>query len=287
MSSDDDWMNWYHRQPKCPHPFGGIGGGQCVVRCPWEKKFQLRQDQGGGYTCVYRPDDQFKYSLTPVAATIFRGWSLEELKASNPQATTDFTAELDRVQKEEALVYGNIDKQQKINDAFKDLQKAENVRDQSPSAYQSARTAYYTLVKGADWINEERQRVSAAEVAPEVQKYRDSVNAVNIRRQEQQKMIDVVNGLKDKVLSLKDDFKYSVNTFGDQLEKVKIQLNMENRSREKERDTTWSWVDLILNVLLVGVLVYAVYTFARGYFFRRPVVPTTTIRIPTYTGQTV
>jgi hypothetical protein len=286
MSSDDDWMNWYHRQPKCPHPFGGIGGGQCVVRCPWEKKFQLSRDQGGGYTCVYRPDDQFKYSLTPVAATIFRGWSLEELKASNPQATTDFTAELDRVQKEEALVYGNIDKQQKINDAFKDLQKAENVRDQSPSAYQSARTAYYTLVKGADWINEERQRVSAAEVAPEVQKYRDSVDAANVRTQEQEKTIDVINGLKDKVLSLKDDFKYSVNTFGDQLEKVKVQLNMENRSREKERDNTWTWVDLILNVLLVGVLVYAVYTFIRRHFLQNRVVPATTIRIPTYTGQT-
>ena len=285
MSDDDDWINLYHRQPKCPHPFGGIGGGQCVVRCPWDKKFQLRQDQGGSFSCVYRPDEQFKYSLTPVAATIFKGWSLEELKASNPQAATDFIAELDRVQKEEAVVYGNIDKEQKINDAFKDLQKAENVRDQSPSAYQSARTAYYTLVKGATWINEERQRVSNAEVAPEVQKYRDSVNAVNLRTQEQQKTIDVVNGIKDKVLSLKDDFKYSVNTFDDQLEKVKTQLNMENRSREKEVETTWTWVNLILNVLLVAVLLYAVYTFVRRYFLTRHTMgPTTTVRIPTYTG---
>ena len=128
--------------------------------------------------------------------------------------------------------------------------------------------------------------MSAAEVAPEVQKYRDSVDAANVRTQEQQKTIDVINGLKDKVLSLKDDFKYSVNTFGDQLEKVKVQLNMENRSREKERDNTWTWVDLILNVLLVGVLVYAVYTFIRRHFLQNRVVPATTIRIPTYTGQT-
>lgn len=283
----DDWMDWYHRQPKCPHPFGGVGGGQCVVRCPWNKKFDFGQDTNGGYSCIYRPDPEFKYSLTPVAATIFKGWTLDELKAANPQASTDFTAELDRVDKEFAVVYGNIDKQKKINDAFKDLQKAENVRDQSPSAYQSARTAYYTLVKGEGWINEERERVSKAEVAPEVQKYRDAVNAVNVRTQEQQKTIDVVNGIKDKVLSLKDDFQYSVNTFGDQLEKVKIQLNMENRSREKERDNTWAWVDLILNVLLVAVLLYAVYTVARRYFLHRPVVPTTTIRIPTYTGQVV
>ena len=70
-----------------------------------------------------------------------------------------------------------------------------------------------------------------------------------------------------KVLSLKDDFKYSVSTFSDQLEKVKIQLNMENRSRMKdEKDQTWTWVNLLLNVLLIAVLLYAVYTFVRRYF---------------------
>ena len=286
MSSWDDWMNLYHREPKCPSPFRSVRG-ECMVRCPSEKKFDLRWDQGA-WRCVYTPDDQFKYTLTPIAPTIFKGWSLDELKSMNPRGATDFTVEFERVDKEFALVYGNIEKQQKINDAFKDLQKAENVRDQSPSAYQSARTAYYTLIKGADWINEERQRVSNAEVAPEVQKYRDAVGAVNVRTQEQQKTLDVVNGIKDKVLSLRDDFKYSVNTFTDQIEKVKVQINMENRSREKETDDTWSWVDFGLNVLLVVVLLYAAYTFVRRYFGSRQAPgPATTIRIPTYTRPLV
>jgi hypothetical protein len=94
---------------------------------------------------------------------------------------------------------------------------------------------------------------------------------VNVRTQEQQKTIDVVNGIKDKVLSLKDDFKYSVNTFSDQLEKVKIQLNMENRSRMKEQSTeqSWSWLDIGLNLGLVLALLYAVYTFVRRYGLTR------------------
>jgi hypothetical protein len=260
--------------------------------CSTAKKF-VRMNENGTYKCVYGPDPAITVNLSPLGGIAMAAdgdgpLTLEALQG-NPRYSQEhaaFVAEKDRFEKEMTVVYGNIDKQQKIQDAFKDLQKAENVRDQSPSAYQSARTAYYTLVKGADWINEERQRVSAAEVAPEVQKYRDSVDAANVRTQEQQKTIDVINGLKDKVLSLKDDFKYSVNTFGDQLEKVKVQLNMENRSREKERDNTWTWVDLILNVLLVGVLVYAVYTFIRRHFLQNRVVPATTIRIPTYTGQT-
>jgi hypothetical protein len=270
---------------KCPTPFVSTDALSCVMPCPTDRKF-VRQGMNGAYKCVYSPDPQIAVDLVTVGSVPFDGTTLEQLQSVNSQKYTEFATEKTRFENAITVVYGNIDKQKKIEDAFKDLQAAENVRDQSPSAYQAARTAYYTLVKGPEWINEERTRIGAAEVAPEVQKYRQAVDAVNIRTQEQQKTIDVVNGIKDKVLSLKDDFKYSVNTFSDQMEKVKIQLNMTNRSREQEKDTTWDWVNLILNVLLVAVLVYAVYTFVRRYFISRPpAIPVTTIRIPTYTGQ--
>lgn len=279
-----DWfMNWTRTQPKCPAPFQHAGGGSCVMPCPADKKF-IRRDGAEGLKCTYWPDNTKSVPLVVIGTTVFDGTTLEDLQRVNPTEAAPFTTERERFRQALTTLYANIDKNQKISDAFKDLQAAENARDQSPSAYQAARTAYYTLVKGPGWINEERVRVGAAEVAPEVQKYRTAVDAVNVRTQEQQKTIDVVNGIKDKVLSLKDDFKYSVNTFGDQLEKVKIQLNMENRSRVEEKDTTWTWVDLGLNALLVAVLLYAVYTIVRRYFLARAP-STAAIRIPTYTGQ--
>jgi hypothetical protein len=224
--------------------------------------------------------------LVTVGAVVFDGTTIEDLQREDSVEATPFITESARFDQEITKLYANMDKQKKIDDAFRDLQAAENARLQSPSAYQAARTAYYTLIKGDAWINEERERIAGSEVAPEVRKYRDAVNAVNVRTQEQQKTIDIVNGIKDRVLSLKDDFRYSVNTFSDQLEKVKIQINMENRSREAERDTTWSWLDIGLNALLIAILLYAVYVFARRFFAstprRPPPVPTTTIRIPTY-----
>lgn len=273
--------------PKCPAPFVSADALSCVMPCPAEKKFVRQGSPNGGFKCVYSPDEQFNVKLVTVGAAVFSGTTLEDLMKVDTQKYSEFSKEQDRFNKEIAVVYANIDKNQKINDAFKDLQKAENARDQSPQAYQAARTAYYTLIKGDSWLNEERERIAKAEVAPEVQKYRDSTSAIAERNREQQKTIDIVRGLKDRVLSLRDDFRYSVNTFSDQLEKVKIQINMENRSREKERDNTWVWVDTILNALLVAVLLYAIYTFVRRYFISRrpPPVPTTTIRIPTYTGQ--
>jgi hypothetical protein len=239
-----------------------------------------------GYTCSYTPDPSKTVRLVTVGAVAFDGTTLEDLQRANPNRYAEFAAEKTRFDNEMSVTYAGIGKSKQIQDAFVALQNAENVRDQAPSAYQVARTAYYTLVKGPQWVNEERNRVASSEVAPEIQKYREAAEAINLRKNEQQKTIDIVNGIKDKVLSLKDDFQYSVSTFSDQLEKVKMQLNMENRSREKERDTTWVWVDVILNALLVIVLLYAIYTFARRYYihWRHSLTPATTIRIPTYTS---
>jgi len=281
----DDWYaEWMRATPRCPLPFFSPGIGSCTMQCPQEKKFVFQNDTKG-MRCVYQPDEKIQVPLVSIAPTVFEGWTIEDLTRVNPTGATDFTKEKDRFEQALAVAYANIDKQKKIDDAFRDLQSAENAKAESPSAYQTARTAYYTLIKGDTWLNEERERIAASEVAPEIQKYRDAVSAVNVRTREQQKTIDIVNGIKDKVLSLKDDFKYSVNTFGDQLEKVKIQLNMENRSREEAREETWSWIDIGLNVLLVAVLAYAIYSLTRRYFLsRRPrPIPTTTIRIPTYT----
>jgi undecaprenyl pyrophosphate phosphatase UppP len=96
-----------------------------------------------------------------------------------------------------------------------------------------------------------------------------------------------VNGIKDKVLSLRDDFKYSVNTFGDQIERVKTQIAIENRTREKEDvDRSSAWINIILNVLLVAVLAYAAYVLVRKVFFpRRFVAPAVSVYTrPAYTA---
>ena len=245
--------------------------------CPSDRKF-YRDGAGGAYKCVYSPDRQVSVPLTTVGSVSFDGSSLAELQTIDPARAGEFATERDRFNREIAVAYDNIDKGQKITDAFNDLQKAENARATSPEAYQVARTSYYTLVKGDSWINEERERVAKAEVDPEVQRYRDSAAAISNQSREQQKVLDVVNGVKDKVLSIRDDFQYSVNTFQGQLGKLKDQIAYDNRKRAAEADTTpaWSWLDGILNVLLAAMLVYAVYSLYRKVS-SRPAAPVVTI----------
>ncbi len=256
--------------PKCPAPFVSADALACVMPCPEEKKF-VREGTSGSYKCVYTPDRQVSVNLVTVGATSFNGTSLSELQTMNPGKAREFTSEKDRFERDLAVAYGNIDKSQKIADAFRDLQAAENARDQSPEAYQVARTAYYTLTKGQDWVNQERERVARAEVEPELQRYRDSVNALSSQTAEQRKVLDVVNGVKDKVLSLKDDFQYSVNTFQGQIAKLNDQIALDTRKRIAEPEApAWSWVDSVLNILLAAVLIYAAYALYRKVTKRSP-----------------
>lgn len=280
---------------KCPQPFVNADGFTCVMPCPIEKKF-IRVNENGTFKCVYEPDNTKFVTLVPIGGIVVsnvggqtESLTLESLQDNgNIQEYTAFSAENDRFEKEFAVVYASIDRQQKIDDAFKYLQEAENARDQSPEAYQAARTFYYTLLKGQSWIQEEKQRVAKAEVEPEYRRYMKALDDFETRAQEQQKTLDVVNGIKDKVLTLRDDFKYSVNTFSDQLEKVKVQIAMENRARDKdpsEQTKVATWINLILNVLLVAVLAYAAYFLGNRFLFKRPTAPATVIRVPAYTGS--
>lgn len=257
--------------PKCPAPFVSADALSCVMPCPSERKF-TRQGGANGFRCVYGPDDQVSVPLTTIGATMFEGSTLEDLIKIDATRASQFTTEKDRFDREIATAYGNIDKSQKISDAFSDLQKAENARDESPEAYQVARTAYYTLIKGPGWIEEERLRIAKAEVEPVVQRYRTNATQIANQSQQQARIYDVVNGVKDKVVSLKDDFTYSVRTLGKQVQNVKDQIALDSRKRIAEAETpTWSWVDVLLNIILAGALLYAAYILYRKVTTPRPI----------------
>ena len=249
----------FSKFPKCPVPFESAVNLSCVMPCKTDKGFE-RRNENGTFKCVYKTDPSNAITLNTLGAQFFDGTTLDNLKAANPTVYLDFTKEQDRVNNEFEVLYANIDKKQKLKDAFLALQSAENARDTAPEAYQAARTLYYTLLKGDDWKNEEKDRIAKAEIQPLVDQYARSRETALLQYNNQRKTVEVVTGIRDKVLSLKDEFKYSVNTFTDQLDKVKNAINMERRGRETETKVDpWSWFDLLLNLAIILGLLYAVY----------------------------
>ena len=251
----------------------------CVVQCPAEKGFTFLPVNGVP-SCVYKDDNSYAVNLLVAPGVeVKEGESLptvEELQTKNPAAFQKYKEAQSDFDTKFPVVYSQIEKQIETTNAFKELQAAENARDQSPEAYQAARVRYYTLVKGEDWVDEEKQRVAAAEVAPAVSKYEREYSDLTSRISQQQKTIDLATSVKDKILSVRDEMRYSANTFSKQIDDLRNQINLERKKHEEEKLTsTWSWFDIFLNVLLIFVSVYVIYILFKKMTTPKPY-PTTT-----------
>lgn len=248
---------------ECPSTFIPYQGS-CVRKCPTPDFTYLTENNQP--RCQYTGDATKIVLLNPVSAvTQVPGSplpSLEGLRTKDPERYIAFVTERDRVDAAIQEVLSTISKSKKIDNAFRQLQSAENIRDVAPEAYEIARVAYYSLVKGPEWLQEERIRIQKAEVDPEVDRYKQAYNDVNERKNVQAQTRDVMQSVKSGVLSLKDDFMYTTKTFKDQIETLKSQINIERRGREKpieENYDFFQWIDVFLNLLIVAGLVYVAF----------------------------
>lgn len=252
--------------PKCPDPFTSVDALTCIMPCPTDRQF-TRQGDMRGYRCVYTPDPRYSVTLSSVGSAMFPGSTLADLQNADPKRASEFSFEQNRFNGELEVLYANIDRQTKVDNAFRALQAAENARGSAPLAYQQARTTYYTLLQGDRWKSAEVERIAKEEVEPEIRQFRKNLADVQTRQGQQTTTIDVVNGLKDRVLSLKDDFKYSTDTLQRQLGKLQDQIVFDRRKRqEQSRDSTWDLLDMALNYAIIGVLLLAAWKLYSTFF---------------------
>lgn len=259
--------------PKCPTPFQSVGNLACIMPCPSEKGYQ-RTSVNSGFQCTYTADPKRTVLLNTVAAVPFTGSTMEDLQKVDQAAFSGFTKERDRFMGELVILDGKIGKDVKLRDAFQKLQDAENVRDEVPNAYQQARNSYYTLKEGETWKEKEKQRLLKAEVQPVINKLLATKSNALRQYDNQRKTVDVVNGLKDRVLSLKDEVKYAADTFKEQLGKVQGAINRERRDRVQETTVSiWDWLDILLNGAIICSLLYVIYLLFKKFSSTRAVAP--------------
>lgn len=268
---------YYCPQGFQPHP---SVSSQCVVNCPQEKGYDLRMN-GNQPRCIYYNDPKIFVDLksayaVPIASNRTNPPTLENLKTGNwfeKYLYTLFDGAKSDFDKKFALVDANVDKDRKLRDAFQKLQLAENARDQSPEAYQEARLQYYTLLKGDTWVTEEKTRIAAAEVDPQVQKIANTYTDLTNRINQQTNTVQIVDGVKDKLGSLRDEFQYSVGTFGKQIQELKNQIQIERKKREQEKVAPADWLGILLNALIVIVLFYAIFVIFKKFIRPKPITP--------------
>jgi len=277
----------------CPSEFAiAPNGNGCIVECPSAKGFEVTSDNG--YSCVYKEDRaiNFPLKLTPIyyperdlAATPEGGtvplYTRQGPKSYKtlPNASVYKEAILDFNEKF-TVAMGKVDKEKQTRTAFANLQAAEDVRDQSPDAYEKARIAYYTLTKGDSWLNDEQKRVANTDAQPIVDNYLNAYSNIVSLKDQQQQTIDAVNGVKDNVIGVTDDMRFSVASFEKQLTEIKNQIEVDKKKKVVEVATYSSWFDLIMNILIALVTCVAIFFVAKAVMKRvstsAPITPPTT-----------
>ena len=253
----------------------------CTVECPSVRGFDARNVNGEAY-CVYRDRPSVRVLLKQAPALRIASGrpipTFEQLRTTNSSAFLQFKQIKDDFDTKFPLVMTQIERDIQLADAFRAMKVAENVRDQSPQGYQDARIRYYTLLRGSGWINEERQRIVAAEVNPRLGQYSQIKTDLTSRLNQQQQTIDVVNAVKDKVLSMKDDFAYTTNTFSKQIADLKNEVNIEKKKSEIQKMEVFSLADTVLNVIITILILALLVTVIRKVISKQDTSPSSAYR---------
>jgi len=238
----------------------------CVVECPNVDGFDLRVI-GQQAVCAYRENPSINVPLKPAPGIYTPAGkatpSLEQLKTQDPRKYQVFMDAKADFEQRYPVIKATLTRDIQLRDAFRELQQAENSRDRSPQAYQNARIRYYTLLRGDSWLNEERNRIGQAEAIPKIVGYLQTYNDMTNRLGQQQRTLDIVQSVKDRILSLKDDFAYTTNTFSKQMGELKNQIELEKKRSQVEKQEVVSWVNIGLNILILLLAIVAVIIVAR------------------------
>jgi len=260
----------------CPVEFTlSPAGNACILKCPTAKNYTMSSD-GSILSCKYSGDSSISVQLMPTPTFSIPLNNNGDIGPST--SYTDFPesikrvyqAEIDRFSNDIAVADSKIDKSTKLSEAFKTLQIAENARDTAPDAYQTARVAYYTLLKGENWMDEEKNRIASVEAQPVINEFINKYKLLQDKRSQQQSVIDSMNSVKENVLSVKDDLAFSVTNFQKQIADITNQINKDKRDQTIQLVKATSWIEVLLNWLIGISTVIAIFFLARYLSRSRP-----------------
>lgn len=249
---------------------------RCVPECSAQQGFEL-QVKNGVPACVYKTNTTVYFTLKSAPGLLaslvqkfpdISAFANYTRVSGNAPILTEYRTAIGAYTQDAAVATERIGKQRQIFDAFNELQVAENARDSSPDAYQQARVRYYTLLEGDAWADQERDRILNAEAKPKADGYLAQYTDLTTRRNQQQQTMDVVTAVKDKVLSMKDDFKMTTDVFSKQIAALKNQIQLESKAKAQTAANVAGWIDMLLNGLLVAVLLVAVFVIGRAVVSR-------------------
>jgi hypothetical protein len=243
------------QQSWCPaESTQGATPATCVMTCP--TGFELRTVDGA-QRCVNKNDPNITIHLVPQTAVPRTNGDDSLFRINDLDPTSDaglrYRAEASRFKAEVAAARGNVSREKEIAAAALALQNA------APGdATTLAKAAYMQLTGDPDSVTRQLDEAAESDAQKMTDRFRSEYQFLKNQATQQQTTLDLVNSVKDKLFSIKDDMLYSVGVFDKQVKDIRNQINLNKRQREQATDYG-KWLSMGLNVAIVLALIFAIY----------------------------
>ena len=240
---------------RCPaETTQGATPATCVMSCP--NGFELRTVDGA-QRCVNKNDPNITIHLVPQTAVPRSSGDDSVFRINDLDPTSDaglrYRAEATRFKAAVVAARGNVNREKEIAAAALALQNA------APGdATTLAKAAYMQLTGDPDSVTRQLDEAAESDAQKMTGRFRSEYQFLRNQATQQQTTLDLVNSVKDKLFSIKDDMLYSVGVFDKQVKDIRNQINLNRRQREQATDYG-KWLSMGLNVAIVLALVFAIY----------------------------
>lgn len=250
---------------KCPvEAVYGAAPLSCVMSCP--NTYELKMVEGA-QRCVNIVDPNVSVHLIaqPAVGRKFDQppmFNIESLKESDADAYTRYSAELTRFKGELEKADMKVKHKAKVDAA------AVNVLAASGND-QTANAQYAALTNDPQAL----QKMYDDQVKKNTDQFISEYRFLNTQALQQQQSLDLINSVKDNLMTVKDDMEYSVEVFGKQVNDIRNQININRKIRQQAVDYG-TWLNIGLNVMIILALIYLLFVVGRRWI-RRSDTPTT------------
>ena len=252
---------------KCPvEAVYGAAPLSCVMSCP--NTYELKMVEGA-QRCVNIVDPTVSIHLIAQPAVGRKMdeppmFNIESLKQSDADAYTRYSVELARFKRELEKADLKVKHTAKVDAAARNVLAA--------SGNDSAANAEYaSLTNDPDAL----KRLYDTQIEKDTQRFMNEYQFLQTQSMQQQQSLDLINSVKDNLLTVKDDIEYSVEIFGKQVNDIRNQININRKIRQQAVDYG-TWLNIGLNLLIVFALIYLLFVVGRKWVGRSTPTPAPT-----------
>jgi hypothetical protein len=212
----------------------------------------------GAQRCVHRVDPSATVQLRAQPAVgrdkdDNSSFTIDSLKTNEPDSYSRYSAEQTRFNKELEYTNARVNRQVEIDEAERDVVAAAGT-----AAQETANQRYLELTNSPDVV----QAMHRSKIESDVNEFINEYQFLNAQMHQQQQTLDLVNSVKDNLLTVKDDMEYSVGTFSKQISDIRNQININRKSHQLANDYG-RWLSIGLNVFIVLALIFLLFTVGR------------------------